>query len=183
MNSKFGKKIGTGVIILLITVCFAPALAGAITPGDHWQGRGFHMKDHHRPILGIWRNPKLVQDLGLAAEQVKQLKDADFASREKRLALKAQLDGFHLQMDKALSNDVVDDTAVLSLAKKISDVRGKLFVQKIEVRLTLGKILNADQIKKLHDMHPERRGPRDIVKHFYGHRSAGMTGNRPCPEN
>lgn len=185
MNSKFGKKIGTGVIVLLITVWLIPATAGAFTPGEGRQHRGFDMKGHHPPALGIWHNPELVQELGLTTEQVKQLKDADFASREKQLALKAQLDGLRLQMAKAFSEDIVDDTAVLSLAEKISDVRGKLFVQQIESRLTLGKILNADQVKKLklHNIHLRREGPRDGRKPLYGHRSVEKTGNRDCLGN
>jgi len=185
MNSKLGKKFGTGVIILLITVCFIPGMAGAAAPGDHWQGRGFDMNGHHRSALGIWRNQQMIQKLGLTAEQVKHLKDADFASREKRLALKAQLDGFRLQMDKSFSNDVVDDTAVLSLAQKISDVKGKLFVQKIESRLALGKILNADQIKKLklYDMHQKRKDRRQGEKHIFGHHSVERTDDKTLSDD
>lgn len=149
MNSKLSKKFGTGVMVLLITVCFIPAMAGAFVAGDGRQDKGFDRKDHHRPALGIWRNPQLVKELELTTEQVKQLRDADFTFREMRLGLKAQLDGLRLQMDKAFTNDVVDDTAVLSLAEKISGVKGKLFIQKIEARLAVGKLLNADQINKL----------------------------------
>ena len=180
MNSKLGKKISTGVMALLITVCFIPAMAGAAAPGEGRQCRGFDMKGHHRPALGIWRNPQMVQKLELTTEQVKQVQDVDFASREKRLTLKAQLDGFRLQMDKSFSNDVVDDTAVLSLAQKISDVEGKLFVQKVESRLALGKILNADQIKKLklHDMFQKRKDRRQGEKHIFGHHSVERTDNK-----
>jgi len=161
MKSKLSKKFGTGVIVLLITVCFIPAFAGAFAPGEGRQDMRFEKRGHHRSALGIWRNPRMVQKLGLTAEQVKQLRDADFTFREKRLGLKEQLDGLRLQMDKAFSDDVVDNTAVLALAQKISDVRGKLFVQNIESRLALGKILNADQIKKLklYGMHQRRGRP------------------------
>ena len=159
MNSKLSKKFGTGVMVLLITVCFIPAMAGAFVAGDGRQDKGFDRKDHHRPALGIWRNPQLVKELELTTEQVKQLRDADFTFREKRLGLKAQLDGLRLQMDKAFTNDVVDDTAVLSLAEKISGVKGKLFIQKIEARLEVGKLLNADQINKLelYEMQPKKQ--------------------------
>ena len=159
MNSKLSKKFGTGVMVLLITVCFIPAMAGAFVAGDGRQDKGFDRKDHHRPALGIWRNLQLVKQLELTTEQVKQLRDADFTFREKRLGLKAQLDGLRLQMDKAFTNDVVDDTAVLSLAEKISGVKGKLFIQKIEARLEVGKLLNADQINKLelYEMQPKKQ--------------------------
>lgn len=91
----------------------------------------------------------MVQKLELTEEQVKKLKDADFASREKRLELKARLDRLHLEMDRAFSADSVDQEAVLQLAEKIADVRGNFFIQDIESRLVMGKILNADQTSKL----------------------------------
>ena len=161
MKSKLGKKFSTGVIVLLITVCFIPALALAGAPGDKRQDKGFDMKGHHGPVLGVWRNPQMVQALELTENQVKQIRDIDFTFREKHLVLKAQLDSGHLQLDKAFSSDRVDDTAVLKIAQAVSEVRGKLFVQNVESRLALGKILTADQIKKmnLYDVQPKRKGP------------------------
>jgi len=166
MNSRLGKKIGTGIMAFLIAICFIPAMAGAFAPGEGRQESGFHGEGHHRPALGIWRDSQMVQKLGLTEDQVKQIRDADFTFREKHLALKAQLDGLRLQMDKAFSQDVVDDTAVLKTAQAISDVEGKLFVKKIETLLTLGKILNADQIRKLklHEMHQKRKGLKQCLK-------------------
>ncbi|SDU46233.1 Spy/CpxP family protein refolding chaperone [Desulfobacula phenolica] len=159
MNSNFSKKIGTGVIVFVIMVCFTPSLAGAFTPDYQRQDKGFDRQDHNQPALGIWRNPQMVQKLKLTKEQVKQLRDADFTFREKCLELKAQLDAFRLQMDKAFSDDIVDNAAVIQLAKKISDIKGKIFIQDIESRLAVGKILNGDQIKKLRpdDMHQKKQ--------------------------
>ena len=161
MKSKLNQKFSTSVIVLLITICFIPALALAATPGEHRQGKGVEMKGHRGPSLGIWRNPQMVQELELTENQIKQIKDIDFTFREKHLVLKMQLDSFHLQLDKAFSNDRVDDTAVLKIAQAVSDVESKLFVQNVESRLALGKILTADQIKKmsLYDIQPKRKGP------------------------
>jgi len=173
MNSKLGKKISTGVMALLITVCFIPAMAGASAPGEGRQYRGFDMKGHHRPALGIWRNPQMIQKLELTENQVKQIKDTDFTFREKRLELKSQLDGLRLKMEKAFSDETVVESDVLELAQKISDVKAKLFIQDIESRLALGKVLNADQIKKLklYDMHQKRKGPRHGEKPIFGSQS------------
>ena len=161
MNSKLSKQFTTGVIVLLIMICFIPALALAGAPGDQRQGKGFDMKGHHGPFLGIWRNPQMAQNLELTENQIKLIRDTDFTFRGKHLVLKAQLDRFHLQLDKAVSNDRIDDTAVLKIAQEISDVKGKLFVQNVESSLALGKILTADQIKKmnLYDMRPKRKAP------------------------
>jgi len=162
MNSNFSKKFSTGLIVLLIAVCFIPAMAGAFTPGDQSQDKGFDRQCHHRPLFRIWRDLQMVQKLELTEKQVKQLRDADFTFREKRLKLKAQLDTFCLQMDKAFSDDIVNNAAVLQLAKKISDIKDKIFIQDIESRLAVGKFLNADQIKKLrlYDMHPKKQDPK-----------------------
>ena len=175
MNWKLSKTFGTGIMVLLITVCFIPAIAGA--DGKH--DKGFNSKDRHRPALGIWRDPQMVQKLGRTAEQVNEVRDADFTFREKHLELKAQLDSLRLQLDKAFSDDVVDDTAVLSLAEKISGVKGKLFVQKIEARLAFGKVLNADQINKLklYDMQPKKQVRKHSKKEISASRSIEKVGD------
>ena len=149
MNSNLRQKFFTGAIILLATVFFIPTFAGAFTPGNCMPHKGFGMKRHHVSPLGIWRNPKMVQELGLTDEQVKRLREADFAHREKHLKLKSKLDGLHLQLEKLFSADPVDEPDVLKLAQKISDLKGKLFVRKIESRLAVGKLLNSDQLKKM----------------------------------
>ena len=149
MNSNLRQKFFTGAMVLLVTVFFIPAFAGAFTPGDCKPDKRFGMKRHHMSPLGIWRNPKMVQELGLTDEQVKGLREADFAHREKRLQLKSKLDGLHLEMEKLFSADPVNEAKVLQLAQKISDLKGKLFVRKIESRLAVGKLLTADQLKKL----------------------------------
>jgi len=157
MNSNLRQKFFTGAMVLLVTVFFFPAFAGAFTRGDCKPDKGFGMKRHHMSPLGIWRNPKMIQELGLTDEQVKGLREADFAHREKRLQLKSKLDGLHLEMEKMFSADPVNETEVLQLAQKISDLKGKLFVRKIESRLAIGKLLTVDQLKKLKRVELHRR--------------------------
>ena len=177
MNSNLRQKFFTGAMVLLVTVFFIPAFAGAFTPGDCKPDRGFGMKRHHVSPLGIWRNPKMIQELGLTDEQVKGFREADFAHREKRLQLKSKLDGLRLEMEKLLFADPLNEAEVLQLAQKISDQKGKLFVQKIESRLAVGKLLTADQLKimqrfdfrhhatrgKMYGNEKHRRTPRKIV--------------------
>jgi len=161
MNSNLRQKFFTGAMVLLVTVFFIPAFAGAFTPGQCKPDKGFGMKKHHVSPLGIWQNPKMVQELGLTDEQVKGLREADFSHREKRLQLKSKLDGLHLEMEKLFSADPVNESDILQLAQKISDIKGKLFVRRIESRLAVGKLLTADQLKKLKmfDLHhPAKHG-------------------------
>ena len=167
MYSQLSKKISKGVIILLITACFIPPMAGAFTSGEGKHGKGIDRKGQHRSSLGIWRNPQTIQNLELTEAQVKELRDADFSYREKRLAAKAQVDSLRLQMDKVFSHDVVDDTAALQLAEEIAALKGKLFIQRVESRLVLGKILSADQLKKLQmDAIKSKKGGRRGKHHI-----------------
>ena len=149
MNSNLRQKFFTGAIILLATVFFTPTFAGAFTSDNYRPDKGFGMKRHHVSPLRIWRNPKMIEELGLTDEQVKGLRKADFAHREKRLQLKYKLDGLHLEMKKLFSADPLNETEVLQLAQKISDQKGNLFVRKIESRLEVRKLLTAGQLKKL----------------------------------
>jgi len=170
MRTNLRQKLGTCAVVLLITVFFIPTYAGAFRPGDSKPVKGFGMKRHHISTCRLWRDPRIVQDLGITDEQIKGLRDADFAFREKELKLKSQLDGLRLKMEKAFSDETVVESDVLELAQKISDVKGKMFIQDIESRLALKKILNADQIKKLrqHEMHPRKQGPMPGEKRITG---------------
>ena len=168
MNTNVKKAIGAGVTILLIMSCFTPAMAGAFPPGDPMEGKADGRHGPHRPTLGFWRNLQLVEELGLTDEQVKQVREADFRYSEKHLDLRFQLEGLRLQMDKTFSVDTVDHAAVRQLAAKIADTQGQMFIQDVETRLMLGRLLNADQIDKLkkhersrqrhHNRQGEKRG-------------------------
>jgi Spy/CpxP family protein refolding chaperone len=104
----------------------------------------------------------MIRKLELTEAQIKKLREADFTSREKRLELAAQRDRLELQMEKAFSEDTVDEKTVLKLAEKISDVRGDLFLQRMESRLAIGKILSTDQMNKLkqHRWQKKKCNPR-----------------------
>ena len=161
MNSNLRQKFFTSAMVLLATVFFIPAFAGAFTQNDCKPDRGFGIKRHHASPLRIWRNPKIIQELGLTDEQVKELREADFAYREKRLQLKFKLAGLRLEMKRLFSTDPVNEAEVLQLAQKISDQKGNLFVRKIESRLEVRKLLTGEQRKKLKRFdfyHHERHG-------------------------
>ena len=58
MNSNLRKKLFTGAMVLLVTVFFIPAFAGAFTPGNHKADRGFGMKKHHSVAFGNLAEPE-----------------------------------------------------------------------------------------------------------------------------
>jgi len=70
MNWNLRQKFFTGATVFLIMIFFIPTFAGAFTPGKGTPHKGFGMKRHHVSPLGIWRNPKMVQELGLTDELI-----------------------------------------------------------------------------------------------------------------
>lgn len=84
--------------------------------------------------------------------------------REKCLELKSKLHALRLELKKLFAAESVDEAKVLEVAQKISDLKGKLFVQRIESRLAVAKLLTADQVSKLKMFrlhHPAHRGKID----------------------
>jgi Spy/CpxP family protein refolding chaperone len=168
MNANLKAKPPTGVMAPMIVV--AVIAATAITalaidmpgPQHAWQEKGMDRLHRWAPVLGVWRNPQLVEKLALTDEQVSKLRETDFSVQEEHLEARAQLDRLKLQMDEAFSQDNIDQSAVRQLARQMADVKGRLLVQDVESRLAVGQILNADQIGMLrqHEMQQGSKGPK-----------------------
>ena len=178
MTSSVRKKIGTGVIVLLVTVLTLPAMAAAFGPGGGKPFMGFNGRAPGRSPLGFWQNSQIVQKLGLTAEQIKQVRESYFTFREKRLAVTSELERLRLQMDRAFTQDTIDEAGVLALAEKMSGLKGKLFVQNVESRLALGKLLNAEQIDKLR----QYRGNREVRRPEKGQRRISQRPRFQAPD-
>jgi Spy/CpxP family protein refolding chaperone len=141
------QKLGALTIFLLITFFSIPAMAGSYADyGLHDEGFGLH--EGQPSACGLWRDPAVVEKLGLSDKQIAELKNADFTFRKQQLELKAQLGMLHLEMAKAFSGKTPDEATVRELAGKMADAQGKLFIQHIESRLAAARCLTADQLSK-----------------------------------
>jgi Spy/CpxP family protein refolding chaperone len=178
MKTALSKKIGTVLMAVLLSAALIPSAADACRGGKGGRGGGggygmnCGMKDKRGGSpFGIWQNSQAVKNLGLSAEQVTQLKEADFAAREKALPLKSELDGLRLKMDQAFAAEPVDEKAVVELTEKISAVKGKLAVQRTEAKLAMKKILTPEQLDKMQSM---RGGNAPCAMNGQGN------GSKPC---
>lgn len=148
MKSNCGKWSGIWAIIFLLQTLFIPGDSMAMPPGEEpppiraMGPVGF-------PPLSFWRNDKIIETLKVTDDQGLKLKDADFSYREKKLALRAQLDQLHLKLEKAFSVPPPNKDTVMELAGKIADLQGKHFILDMEYRVTVDSILTPDQLKKL----------------------------------
>ncbi len=169
MESNGKHKLVRYAVVLLVTIFLVPSFAGARMHGDGMPDRESNMKKHAMLHYGIWRNSTMVKSLGLTDQQVQQFKDAEFSEREKGLALKAQLDMLRLQMNKAFAEESPDEAAVLMLASQVADLQGQLSILKIKSRLTMEKLLNAEQRQKLKTEYDGHHGRRDYDSHHSIH--------------
>ncbi len=151
------KKIVKHVVVLLAIVSVIPSMAMA-RPGKGFKNDSFSGPFRGGSMSGLWKNQQLIQELNLTETQTEKLKDLDFAQREKQLELRNQLETLHLEMRKAVAEEKLDDKNILSIAKRISDTRGKLFVQRVEGMLEASKLLNDDQLKKLKTFQFQKKG-------------------------
>lgn len=171
MKTRFNKKIATAVLAGMLTISLIPMTANACRKGGGGQGGGCGMKGgkngkHFSGFLSIWKNSQLTQELGLSDDQIDNLKNADFAAREKYQTLRADMDSLHLKMEQAFASDKVDEAAVRELSQKIAALKGKMIEQRVETRLIVQQLLTPEQ--------------RDKAKSL---RSAGRGMNKPCMMN
>ncbi len=155
--------------VLLVGIFLAPGLAFSWDGGPGWRdgkgfctGKGFGPEkgSRHGWILGVWDKPQIAKELGLTDEQVSKLKEADFATREKALDLRSKMENYGLELEKAFSASTVNEKRVREIAAQMKDVRGEMFMQRIESWLTAKKILSPEQIDKLKENRMERRKHR-----------------------
>ncbi|MBU0968767.1 MAG: hypothetical protein KKA54_20595 [Proteobacteria bacterium] len=165
MNTIHQHKPGALIIFLVLTFFAVPAMAGSHAQ-DNRHGEDFGRHEEHRDhqsLSGLWQNPEIAEKLGLSDKQITELKNADFTFRKQQLELKAQLNMLHLEMEKAFSEQKLNETAVRELAGKMADVQGKMFVQNIESRLAATKYLTEEQLIKFQADFPRHHGgkPQD----------------------
>lgn len=188
MNTSIKKQTTKTAIVLvvaasLVTIGSFQALAKrGGGHGGYGENPGMMGKMERGPqgrsALGLWNNPKIVEELGITDEQIAQLKEADFAAREKQIALQAELEATRLTMQKTFSADTIDRDAAVKLAQKTADIRGKMFVQRTENRLQALDILTEEQHDKLKELRVEFRGGKPQKGKGFGMRDGNGQGPR-----
>lgn len=120
------------------------------------QGR----RDQERPKGHKERFEKMAEALELTDDQRKQVEDIRFQSMKSTKVLKNDLGEKEAKLRTLTTADNPDGKAVKSLAKQIGDIRGDLFVMKVESRLQIRAVLDEKQKLKFDMMgeHHRRKG-------------------------
>lgn len=96
-----------------------------------------------------WRDPALVQKIGLTADQQKKIEDAFQQSRLHLIDLTAALDKEQVTMEPLLAADHPDEAKILVQIDRIAQARAEL--EKANARMLLGfrNVLSQDQWTRL----------------------------------
>jgi Spy/CpxP family protein refolding chaperone len=142
---------------------------GKMGPGN---GPGFDGRPGFRssPMGMWWKNPDLVQKLGLTADQQKRMDDIFQQSRLQLIDLRANVEKQEVMMEPMLAANPPDTNKILAQIDQTAQARAEL--EKANARMLLGirNVLTPDQWTKLQ---AERRSHR---------MRGGRNGMRPGQE-
>jgi Spy/CpxP family protein refolding chaperone len=130
-------------------------------PGDGFHGGpggGMEAGLHIGPGGAWWKNPTVVQTLGLTPDQTKKMDDIFQKSRLELIDLKANVEKQNALLEPLLSANPPDMTRTMAQIDKVAQARADL--EKANARMLLGirVVLTPEQWTKLHT-HPGRPTP------------------------
>src|SRR5271157_3696525 len=107
-----------------------------------------------------WKDPQMVEKLGVTADQQKRMDDIFQQHRLKLIALTAAVETEEVTLEPMMAADLPDEARIVAQIDKVAQARAEL--EKANARMLLGirRILTPDQWKKLQAEPPRLgRGP------------------------
>jgi Spy/CpxP family protein refolding chaperone len=181
-------------LVFFLAVGIAPALAqpgmGGNEPGPgHEMGGGGPGPGPDKPMCPCGPmgkpdkmemfKPEVLEDLadkiGADTQTVTKIKDLAYNSNKELIGLRAEMDQGHLEMRRLMDLDSPDEKMIMSQIDKLGAVEIKLRKNRINLLLSVRKLLTPEQRTKLKQLTPERmgreqgRGPDDLQGPGKGH--------------
>ena len=107
-----------------------------------------------------WKNPEMVEKLGVTADQQKKMDDIFQQHRLKLIDLNASVEREEVTLEPMMAADQPDEAKIVAQIDKVAQARAEL--EKANARMLLGirRVLTPDQWKKLQAETPRPgRGP------------------------
>jgi Spy/CpxP family protein refolding chaperone len=128
----------------------------------------FAQKDKSR----MERIEKGIKELNLTDVQKKKFKEIRFAQQEAKIDNEGKLKKNHLEIQKIIASNKIDEEKLMTLVSKANDIRGELQKTRIKIWLEMYNILDDSQ-KQIWVEHFERFGnerfmerpKRDFMRH------------------
>jgi Spy/CpxP family protein refolding chaperone len=102
-------------------------------------------------IERLLESPEIAEAAGITEEQQAMLRDARFESKTREIELRADLEKTGLEQARLMTEETVDEAAVLAAVEKAGALRTELAKLKIGQVLLVKKTLTPEQLKKLHE--------------------------------
>jgi len=161
---------------------------GEMGPGMRGEG-GMHGGFRIAPPGLWWKNPMLVQQIGITPDQQKKMDDILQQSRLQLIDLKANVERQELLLHPMLDANPPDTNKVLAQIDKLAQARADLEKSNAKMLLGIRTVLTPDQWTKLQQQeHSHRgmmgRGPggmRDNMRGPGGQQRPGTPGQQPQP--
>jgi Spy/CpxP family protein refolding chaperone len=128
-----------------------------------------------------FRFEQVQEQLNLNDTQEKQFNDLHFAHRQKVIDLQAEIQKNKLAVKQMMINNEVDESKLRELTNSNSENRAKIHSSKVDMWISINKVLNKDQ-KEVWAKHFARMGDgRGKGKHFNKSRRGFNQGNADRP--
>ena len=126
-------------------------------PGKGMEGRG-------QMLERIINNPKLVEELGITEEQIENIKEEIFNLKKQEITLRADLEHLALEQAKLMTDNDVNEKALLSVVRKMGDIRTELACLQVKRIILLKQTLTSEQLEKIHKLMRQRGERKDNQK-------------------
>ena len=106
-----------------------------------------------------WRNPDMVQKLGIASDQQKKIEDVFQQHRLKLVDLDATVKKEEITLEPLMSEDSPDESKTLAQIDKVAQARAELEKANARFLFAIRRVLTPDQWKKLQEFSRPAGGP------------------------
>jgi Spy/CpxP family protein refolding chaperone len=126
---------------------------GMFSPGNGMRmGQGMGMGRGMGPgMMAIWNDKELLKKAGISEAQANKIREMHFQNQKDQIKLGSDLRIKQLEMAELMDADKPDDGKILAKAKEVSDLREKLYLQGVQQRLAMKKLITPEQEEKLRD--------------------------------
>ena len=106
-----------------------------------------------------WRNPDMVQKLGINSDQQKKIEDVFQQHRLKLVDLDATVKKEEITLEPLMSEDSPDESKTLAQIDKVAQARAELEKANARFLFAIRRVLTPDQWKKLQELSRPPGGP------------------------
>ncbi len=111
-------------------------------------------------FLGYMFYQRVAEEIKLTDSQLQKIRDLDFKAKEELIDLKAKMQHLGLKMKQMMLDDNFNKQDLLSLNKKILQLKSQMEELNFKTKLEMYSVLTAEQRKNLKDLKMNRGMPR-----------------------